>query len=162
MTPHGAQALIDMRMTGQRPSGPVWVMFGDFPEPTWWRYVETRHQPEVVVLPEHPIDRLDLRCVTGLDVILFAAEWSASFANLYERLMGYAAEIAVISPAFEGDIGWWWTKRYGQIAFNDRHWITKFEEAQEACIAASDKGGAAYAAAHAKEMQILEVAPWLH
>ncbi len=123
MIPRGAAPLIGMRLAGQRPACSVFVCFGDLPEPDWWRYSNTIDRPELLVLPSDPIERLDLRCLLELDVILIAAEWSEHLSRLYERLQDYAEEITVMAAAFGDDIGWHWLKQCGRIEFGERHLV---------------------------------------
>ncbi len=163
MTPRGAAALIEMRLAGHRPAGEVWICAGDFLEPDWWRWSNTCDTPELLVRPEDPIDRLDLRCLLDLCVILFFAEWDERIARLYERLQEYTAEIAVMSPAFELDIGWRWIKGIGRIEINEAHQLDALKNAQADAVHAAVKGDqAGYQAAQMKERQTLEAAPWLH
>jgi hypothetical protein len=117
MNPRGSAPLLAMRQAGQRPAAPVWITYGDFRDPDWWRWTHSADKPELLVRPEDPIERLDLRCVVGLNVVLFFPDWSAAVSRLYERLQEYAREIAVMSPGFEADIGWRWTKAAGQHDF---------------------------------------------
>jgi hypothetical protein len=162
MTPRGAAQLIAMRMDGRRPAGDVWVNFGDFREPDWWRFTETSHHPEILIRPEDPIERIDLRCIVGLSVVFFFAEWGDTVARLYERLQDFAAEICVMSPCFESDIGWWWTRKSGQIDFNERWRLTAIEAAQQNCMAAARKGDAtAYALWQGRELEAIKGASWL-
>ncbi len=130
MIPRGAAELIEMRKAGHRPAGFVFVSYGDFIDPDWWRHANTCHQPELLIRPEDPIERIDLRCLIGLDLILFFAEWSDPVSRLYERLTEYAAEIAVESPAFDSDIGWWWVRGIGRIEFADRQNLEGMRVAQ--------------------------------
>lgn len=118
MLPRGATPLIAMRKSGHVPASDVWVSFGDFREPDWQKWANTQYAPELVVKPGDPIDRLDFRCLIGLRVILFFADYSAAAGRLYERLQEYAAEIDVLSPAFADDIGWHWSRKSGQRDFN--------------------------------------------
>ncbi len=154
--------MIAMRKTGKRPAEDVWISHGDFVEPDWWRWAETQYSPEILVRPEDPVDRLDLRCMVGLKLFLHVTAWNDHSSRLYERLTEYADEIALMSPSFESDIGWWWHKRYGQIAWTERHWLTKLEKTEDArSIAAHRNNKPAYAAAVEEQMKILEAAPWL-
>lgn len=162
MTPRGAAPLIAMRMAGQRPAVDVWVSVGDFSEPDWWRWAETAGQPEILVHPEDPIERLDLRCLVGLRLVLFFSAWDDRVARLYDRLQDYADEITVMSPAFDTDIGWYWLKGRGRIEIEERHWLTQFDEARVNATAAAVKGDkAAYQAAQAAELEAIRRAPWL-
>jgi len=123
MTPRGGAPLIATRKRGQRPAGSVWVNYGDFVEPDWWRWSNTTDTPELLVRPGDPIVRLDLRCLIDLDLVLFAAAWSDPVSHLYERLQEYAREILIQVVAFEGDIGWWWLRDVGRIEFGERHLV---------------------------------------
>lgn len=162
MIPRGAQPLIDRRLQNWRPQRPVWIQYGDFLEPAWWRYIETKESPEILVRPEDPIEQLDLRCVVGLLVTYVFREWDVRVARLYERLQDYAAEIIVMSPCFDLDCGWFWVRGYGEIAMNERWRLTQMKDAQADCIAASVKGDkVAYAAAQARELEAITGAPWL-
>ncbi len=118
MTPRGALPLIALRKAMRKPAGKVWVSYGDFREPDWNRWANTRYSPELVVLPADPVERLDFRCLVGLSVTLFLSNYDDKAARLYERLQEYAEEIDVLSPAFDDDIGWHWTRRSGQREFN--------------------------------------------
>ena len=120
MLPRGAAPLLKMRTAGHKPAGSVWVSYGDFVEPNWTAWAGTSFAPEIVVLPTDPLERLDFRCLFGLHVILFFADYSAATGRLYERLQEYAAGIDVLSPAFGDDIGWHWTRYGGQRTFNTR------------------------------------------
>lgn len=127
MTPRGAQALIAMRLAGQRPAGPVWINYGDLRQPgsprdgrplavtDWAKWEETSAYPELLVRPEDPIDRLDFRCVVDLPVVLFFKTYSDRAALLFEKLKEYAREITVMSPDFDRDIGWTWSRERGQV-----------------------------------------------
>ncbi len=161
MIPRGAAPLIAMRKAGQRPVGYVFVNYGDLREPDWWRWANTCNEPELLIRPEDPIERLDLRCVVDLKLILFFTEYCAPAVRLYERLTEYAQEIAVESPAFESDIGWWWVRGVGRIAFDDRKHLTAIQDAQADAVHAARKGDqVAYAAAQAKEQQAREAMTW--
>ncbi len=115
--PFGAAPLIKLREQGRKPVGSVWVNYGDdYVELEWWRFVETQAQATITVRTTDPIDRLDLRCLVGLNVTLHFAQWDSRVARLLERLKEYSAEIAVLSPAFEDDLGFWWIRGRGQFA----------------------------------------------
>lgn len=113
MTPRGAKALIAMRQSGRKPVRPVWVSYGQFREPDWDRWAHSQFAPELVVLPADPIDRLDLRCVVGLHVILFLSKYDDKGAELFNRLQEFAREIDLLSPDFDDDIGFHWTQNSG-------------------------------------------------
>lgn len=176
MIPRGGQSLIAKRLEGWTPKRYVWISYGDFREPgtksnapltitDWAKWKETSQTPELLVLTDDPIERMDFRCIAGLDVLLFFVLWNERVARLYEILQNYAAEIAVQSTCFDEDIGWYWLRRYGQVEINDLHWVTRYERARDECSAASsmagERGKAAYAKAQAEELACLQAAPWL-
>lgn len=162
MIPRGAHALIEMRKQGKKPESDVWVLFGDFPDPDWWKYEETRFKPEIVIRESDPIKRIDARALYGLVVAFFFREWGKMPSEVYETLQSVCSEIIVMSPSFEKDIGWWWHKKYGQISFDDRMWITEYEEARiEAMGSASCKDPSIHKRAIERELRALEAAPWL-
>lgn len=113
MLPRGAVPLINMRHAGYKPTGSVWVNFGNFREPDWHLWQHSRFRPDLVVLPVDPVERLDFRCLVGLHVVLFLAAYNDAAALLFKRLQRYAASIDVVSPEFEEDIGWHWTRETG-------------------------------------------------
>ena len=161
MTPRGAAPLIAMRQAGYRPAADVWLSYGDFKEPDWWKWAETCNAPELVVHPADPVDRLDLRCLVGLKVVLFAAEWSPTVGKLYDLLTKYAEEICVMSPVFDGDIGWYWLKDHGRVELDDRWRIDALIDAKASAVNAAIKGDmVAYQAARAREATALEGAQW--
>lgn len=162
MIPRGAAPLIAMRLAGQCPAGEVWITVGDGREPDWWKWSNTLAMPELLIRPEEQIERLDLRCVHGLSVVLFCGEWFDRAARVHDLLIEYAAEIAVMSPSFELDIGWRWIKGIGRVEFGETHWIKKYRDAQDDRSRAADRNDkAAYQAAASREEQIRQIAPWL-
>ncbi len=162
MTPRGAAPLVAMRMSGQVPSADVLVNHGDLPEPDWWKWANSCDKPEILIRPEDPIERLDLRCIVGLRITLFMAQYSDKAALLFERLQEYATEIVALSPDFEGDLGMWWLPKYGVIDFDKRPVVTAYEAAKaNTSIAAHKRDEAGYRASQAEEMNLLEANPWL-
>lgn len=162
MTPRGAAPLIAMRLAGQCPAGEVWITVGEGREPDWWKWSNTLSMPELLIRPDDPIDLLDLRCVHGLNVIMFSEAWDERAARVHDRLIEYAEEVCVMSPAFELDIGWRWIREYGRIEFGETHWIKDYSDAEDERGRASLRSDkAAYAAATLLEREIRLSAPWV-
>lgn len=162
MTPRGAAPLIAMRLGGQVPTSDVWVSYGNLPDPDWWKWANTCNQPEILVRPEDPIDRLDLRCLVGLRVTLFLATYDDTAAKLFKRLQEYASEIVCQSPDFAEDIGFWWLPRYGVIDFDKRSVVTRYLEAGERRSTAADRRRQGeYEVAANEQNKLLEEHPWL-
>ena len=130
MKPINADGLMALRNAGKRPAGLLPINIGNY-----------RSFPgELTITPDMPVDRLDLRCVIGLDVQLFAESWGNREAAIYGRLREYADEILVTIVDFGDDVGWWWVKRWpendGRINFADRHYFTRYESARATCSGA--------------------------
>lgn len=161
MLPLGAAPLIAMRKAGEAPAG-VWVNYGNFRQPDWHRWANTMHSPELVVGFDDPVERLDFRCLFKLPVTLYFARYDDKAALLFHRLQDYAAEIVMLSPDFEGDLGMWWLPKYGVIDFDRRHVVTEYEGARSDCLAAAyRRDEAAYRAAQGIEIRLLEENAWL-
>ena len=105
------------RQSGHRPNGNVWVNYTDGVALEWWKWFTI---PTVTIRTIDPIDRLDLRCLIGLDVVFNFPDWNERVSRLYERMQEYAQEIAVVSSCFGDDIGWFWLKDVGRVEFDDR------------------------------------------
>ena len=133
-------------------------------EPDWWRWQETQYSPSLLIRSSDPIERLDLRALVGLNIILLPQVWDERVARLHELLMTLAEEIAVLSPAFGDDIGWWWHKRYGKLEWGERHILTEYqadEDLRAMNTAHTPAADAAYRAAAARNAERLEAHPWL-
>jgi len=151
-----------MRLAGQCPAGEVWITVGEGREPDWSKWSNTAGQPEILIRPEDPLERLDLRCVMGLNVILFTDAWDDRSARVHDMLTEFCNEIAVMSPDFELNIGWRWIKDIGRVEFGETHWIKKYRDAEDdRANAARRNDQRAYHAATLRENQIREAAPWL-
>jgi len=152
MLPRGAAPLIAMRKAGRVPDASVWINYGDFREPDWHRWANTMHSPEIVVHPSDPVDRLDFRCVVKLAVTLFLARYDDKAAMLFSRLQDYAAEIVMLSPDFDDDLGMWWMPKYGAIDFDKRHIVTAYESARSNCNALAQE----------ESLRLTRENPWLN
>jgi len=158
MKPRGSDNLFKMRIGGETPNH-VWIDYGNGKTHDW---LGMGLGPTLRVLTTDPIERLDLRCVVGLDVILEPFGWDNKASELYERLQQYAATIYVVSLSFEPEMGWAWHKRYGRRELGELAFINRLVEAQSDCIKwASKRNEAKYDEAQARELKILEDAPWL-
>jgi hypothetical protein len=158
MIPRGADNLFTLRMQGYLPDS-VWVEFGPGKTRDW---ASDGFGPMIRVLPADPIQRLDLRCLVGLDVIYEPAEWNDKAAELYERMQEYAKTITVVSLSLKPEMGWAWDHKFGQRGLGELQWIEKYAEAKSDCVhwAHKNKPGK-YAAAKAREDQILRDNAWL-
>lgn len=120
MIPRGAEQLIKLRQHGKRPVSRVWVNYGDdCVALEWWRWADTQAQPTLTIRTADPIYRLDLRCLVGLPVALSFPEWNARVSRLLDRIAEVAQEVAVISPSFGEDVGFWSIQGVGQFLIDE-------------------------------------------
>jgi hypothetical protein len=132
MIPINADKLIELRKTGKKPSRLITLNIGDYGQ---WK-------GELTITPQMTAERLDLRCLVGLDVMMLAEHWTDREAAIYRKLQEYANEIFVAVVDFAEDIGWWWVKRWanddGRIDFDKRHHFTEWENARAASTSAKN------------------------
>ena len=62
--------LAAMRLAGKRPAGAAWLWLGDYAPTRWHRWHDTTI--EIAIPPTAAIERLDLRPLVGLRVIVVA------------------------------------------------------------------------------------------
>ena len=82
-----------MRMAGELPAGSVWLYLGEFDQPRWW--IWRGGAVEVVVQPDTPMERLDLRPLVGLRVCVLAATHNRALLRLCARIKEFAAGLDV-------------------------------------------------------------------
>lgn len=93
MTPHGLNALLAMRMRGQRPAGYVQITLTDDPHQA--RHVTTYTDAEAVIRSGDNVETLDFRVLFGLPVIVIAVRFGERENRLLSRLMEVAAEVVL-------------------------------------------------------------------
>lgn len=84
--------LADMRLTGERPAGSAWLYVGAEWEPVKWS-AWRGGMVEVTVPADAPMERLDLRPLVGLRVIVLATTYSRPLLRLLNRLKDYALSV---------------------------------------------------------------------
>lgn len=85
--------LAAMRMAGELPAGSAWLYLGEFDQPRWW--IWRGGAVEVVVQPDAPMERLDLRSLVGLRVCVLAATYNRALLRLCARIKEFAASLDV-------------------------------------------------------------------
>jgi len=84
--------LADMRTAGERPAGSAWLYLGAEWEPVkWWAW--RGGMVEVTVPAGAPMERLDLRPLVGLRVIVLAPTYTRPLLRLLNRLKDYALSV---------------------------------------------------------------------
>ena len=160
MKPLGSQPLFAMRINYDMPQkiDTVWVDYGEG-KPFDWVGCSC---PSFKVRPTDAIDRLDLRCCVGLELIYEPSVWDDKAARLYERLQEYANTITVVSMCFEPDMGWVWDRKYGRLELGDLQWIDKLDEALMDCNKWAGKNNKVkYDEAQSRELKLYADHPWL-
>ena len=98
--------LASLRKAGKRPAAPIWIIYDEWPEKHWAALA--CDDRTLVVLAGDKIDRLDLRCIVGLEVTLYVGKYDSDGMRLFERLQDYAKRIVCLCPDLDEDIGWIW------------------------------------------------------
>ena len=115
--------LADMRMAGERPAGAAWLHVGDGWETVkWWTWRGAA--AEIMVPTGAPIERLDLRPLVGLRVIVLAPAYTRPLLRLLNRLKDYALSVdCFVLVWLPDDLGMRWER--GQVedwtGIGDRH-----------------------------------------
>lgn len=83
--------LAAMRLAGKRPAGHVWLWLGDYAPSRWERWADST--VEISIPPAAAIERIDLRPLVGLRVIVVAPTYNPHLLRLLARLKEYAIAI---------------------------------------------------------------------
>lgn len=111
MTPHGLNALLAMRMRGQRPDGYVQITLTDDPHQA--RHVTTYTESEAVIRSSDNVETLDFRALFGMPVIVIALQFGPRENRLLSRLMEVASEVVLYVVEWieqGGEFGVTWQK----------------------------------------------------
>jgi len=110
--------LVRMRLNGKKP--PMVFIEIDREQPSdWFAWKETWSIPVLSISSAFPVERLDLRCLVGLNVSIIADAYSpwlwALWGKIKEALPGYAAlNIRSFAKSEIDDFGWHWTAASGE------------------------------------------------
>lgn len=109
MTPPDMKPLQAMRLTGKRPAGPVWLWLGDYCPTRWERWADST--VEISIPLAAAIERIDLRPLVGLRVIVVADAYGRPLLRFLERLKGYAVAIeCFVLDWLPDDLGMCWER----------------------------------------------------
>ncbi len=92
------------------------------------KYENDHKYMELVV--DGPIDRDDFRIFVGLRVSLFCPEYDAFAHEVLEKLKEQCEEITILVAGWGEDIGFLWSKRYGQLDMGVVGWLDQYYEAK--------------------------------
>jgi len=119
LKPVTAQWLERMRLKGKKPPMVFIAVDPDAPS-DWFAWRETWALPTLGVTSDMPVDRLDLRVLVGLNVIVITDRYSPWVAGLYEALksipVAYVALCVRDWATADGDIGLHWSARSGDVS----------------------------------------------
>ena len=120
--PATAEWLERMRVKGRKPAFVIVEVDPETPS-EWYAWRETWTLPTLGVTSDMPVDRLDLRSMVGLNVIIVTARYSAWVASLYEAMkaipVAYLALCVRDWATEDGDAGIHWTAKAGDVALMD-------------------------------------------
>lgn len=101
--------LAAMRLAGKRPAGEVWLWLGDYAPSRWERWADST--VEISIPPAAAIERLDLRPLVGLRVIVVAPTYNRPLLRFLSRLKGYAIAIeCFVLDWMPADLGMRWER----------------------------------------------------
>lgn len=122
---HGLRHLINLRRRGQRPAFLEVDVDCPFLEPTYAADFEN-----MVLVAEGDLLLDDFRPFVGLDVVVFAPQTSKTFSYLIERMQEYAATMRVFCCEYGLDLGWEWSKKWGQCEIGETYWAEQWDAAR--------------------------------
>ena len=101
--------LAAMRLAGKRPAGAAWLWLGDYAPSRWHRWADST--VEISIPPTAAIERLDLRPLVGLRVIVVADTYNRPLLRFLARLKGYAVAVeCFILDWMPADLGMRWER----------------------------------------------------
>lgn len=113
-----AEWLIRMRLKGKKPA--MTIIDIDRHEPSdWFAWRETWAIPVLSLASSESVDRLDLRCLVGLNVAAIADCYSPRVIAIWEAIKkatpSYASlNIRSFCTSEDDDFGWHWTAKSGE------------------------------------------------
>ena len=98
-----------MRLAGRRPAGHVWLWLGDYAPSRWERWADST--VEISIPPAAAVERLDLRPLVGLRVIVVADTYSRPLLRFLARLKEYAVAVeCFVLDWMPADLGMRWER----------------------------------------------------
>ncbi len=98
-----------MRLSGKRPAGATWLWLGDYAPTRWDRWADST--VEISIPPAAAVERLDLRPLVGLRVIVVADTYSRPLLRFLARLKEYAVAVeCFVLDWMPADLGMRWER----------------------------------------------------
>jgi hypothetical protein len=122
---HGIQHLIALRKSGRRP------VFLEVDVDC--AYLEPRYSNEfmrLVLVAEGGLTLDDFRPFVGLDVMLFTPKSNKTFCDLIDRMKQYAGRLTVFCWEYGDDLGWEWSKKWGDCELGETRWAEQWDRAR--------------------------------
>lgn len=122
---HGIQHLITLRKSGRRP------VFLEVDVDC--QYVEPRYSNEfarMVLVAEGDLSLDDFRPFVGLDVMIYAPMATKTYTDLIDRVKQYANILTVFCGEYGLDLGWEWSKRWGDCELGETRWAEQWDRAR--------------------------------
>ena len=109
MQPPDMKPLEAMRLAGKRPAGAVWLWLGDYAPTRWQRWADST--VEIAIPRAAAIERIDLRPLVGLRVIVVADTYNRPLLRFLARLKGYAVAVeCFVLDWMPADLGMRWER----------------------------------------------------
>ena len=122
---HGIQHLIALRKSGRRPA----FLEVDVDCP----YLEPRYANEfarMVLVAEGDLRLDDFRPFVGLDVMIYAPKANPTYITLIDRMKQYAECLTVFCGEYGTDLGWEWSKKWGDCELGETRWAEQWDRAR--------------------------------
>ncbi len=149
---HGLSHLIELRKAGKRPNS-VWVNVGiPYRKPV---YDIDFYDMELVA--EGSLTTDDFRPFVNLEVTLYSPEDCPTFAQLIEKMKGYASRLLVLCGEYGTDLGYEWHPKWGAHDFGEIRWAEQFEAARTSVCRTQEETENRLRL----EREALENAPWI-
>ena len=122
----GLSHLITLRKQGLRPVS-VWLSIGV-------PYRKPKYSGDYVsmeLVAHDCVKRDDFRAFKNLNVLFYVPKWNPLATECFERLKLHANEITMLSPEYGEDIGFLWSREYGQMDMGVIGWIEQYHNARK-------------------------------
>ena len=120
----GLSHLMTLRKSGLTPKS-TWLCVGT-------EYVKPRYENDyrILELVAHGSVKLDdFRAFKGLSVTLYVTDWGELATECLDKLKTVCNEVSVLCVEYGDDIGFLWSKEYGQLELGELGWITSYFDA---------------------------------
>jgi len=123
---HGLSHLLALRKAGKRPTS-TWVNVGI----PYRKPVYDSDFAVMELVAEGSLTTDDFRPFVNLEVTLYSPEDCKTFAQLIEKMKGYASRLLVLCGEYGTDLGYEWHPQWGQHDLGELRWAEQFDAARK-------------------------------